>query len=174
MTVIVMGGFTGKVVPKLGERRAIIIGFLLMTVGFLGYALAPHGLDDLCRDRHRFAGRHREPRVQSVMSQQAGPSAQGELQGAVASISSIAAVLSPLFMTRLFSTTPGPTHRCSFRARRTWSPGCWCCCACSSAPAPCTRQRCLAGKRPEACCRRRPTASPRASRMCRGRKWVLL
>ena len=37
------------------------------------------------------------------MSKQAGPSAQGELQGAVASIASIAAVISPIFMTQLFS-----------------------------------------------------------------------
>ena len=37
------------------------------------------------------------------MSRQAGPSAQGELQGAVASLNSVAAVLSPLFMTQLFS-----------------------------------------------------------------------
>ena len=48
------------------------------------------------------------PAVQSVMSRQAGPSAQGELQGAVASITSIAAVLSPMFMTQLFSTSRRP------------------------------------------------------------------
>ena len=46
--------------------------------------------------------------VQSVMSKRAGPSAQGELQGAVASLSSIAAVLSPLFMTQLFSHFSAP------------------------------------------------------------------
>ena len=43
------------------------------------------------------------PAMQSVMSKQAGPTAQGELQGAVASIASIAAVISPIFMTQLFS-----------------------------------------------------------------------
>src|SRR5262249_46712091 len=32
MTVLVMGGLTGVLVPKLGERRAIVIGFLLMAV----------------------------------------------------------------------------------------------------------------------------------------------
>jgi DHA1 family tetracycline resistance protein-like MFS transporter len=40
--------------------------------------------------------------MQSVMSKQAGPSAQGELQGAMSSIGSIAAILSPIFMTQLF------------------------------------------------------------------------
>jgi DHA1 family tetracycline resistance protein-like MFS transporter len=37
------------------------------------------------------------------MSRQVGPSRQGELQGAVASLNSIAAIISPLFMTQLFS-----------------------------------------------------------------------
>jgi DHA1 family tetracycline resistance protein-like MFS transporter len=46
--------------------------------------------------------------MQSVMSRQAGPSSQGELQGAVASLSSVAAVLSPLIMTRLFSYYSSP------------------------------------------------------------------
>ena len=43
------------------------------------------------------------------MSRQVGPSSQGELQGAVASLSSVAAILSPIFMTQLFShyATPG-------------------------------------------------------------------
>src|SRR4030095_12784770 len=40
MTVVVMGGLTGVVVPRIGERRAIIFGFLLMTLGFMGYAFA--------------------------------------------------------------------------------------------------------------------------------------
>src|SRR6185503_18602167 len=37
MTVIVMAGLTNVVVSRIGERRAIVIGFLLMTLGFLGY-----------------------------------------------------------------------------------------------------------------------------------------
>ena len=60
MTVIVMGGLTGYAVPRLGERRAIVLGFLLMTLGFLGYALVPPGLDDLPGARDRLARRHRQ------------------------------------------------------------------------------------------------------------------
>jgi len=49
------------------------------------------------------------PAVQTVMSRQAGPSAQGELQGAVASLNGIAAVISPLVMTQLFSYYSQPS-----------------------------------------------------------------
>jgi DHA1 family tetracycline resistance protein-like MFS transporter len=113
MTVIVMGGLTGLVVPRLGERRAIILGFLLMTVGFLGYAFASQGWMLYVALAIASLGGIANPAVQSVMSKQAGPSAQGELQGGVASINSIAAVLSPLFMTQLFRyySDPGaPIH----------------------------------------------------------------
>jgi DHA1 family tetracycline resistance protein-like MFS transporter len=103
MTVIVMGGLTGYVVPKLGERRAIVVGFLLMTVGFLGYALVPQGWMIYPAIVFGSLGGIANPAMQSVMSKQAGPSAQGELQGAVASLASIAAIISPIFMTQLFS-----------------------------------------------------------------------
>lgn len=108
MTVIVMAGLTNLVVPRLGERRAIIAGFLLMTVGFLGYALVPYGWMMFPAIAIGSLGGIANPSMQSVMSKQAGPQAQGELQGAVASIANIAAVLSPLFMTQLFSRFSAP------------------------------------------------------------------
>jgi DHA1 family tetracycline resistance protein-like MFS transporter len=113
MTVIVMGGLTGVIVPRIGERRAIIFGFLLMTCGFIGYALASEGWMIYVAIAIGSLGGIANPSVQSVMSRQVGPSAQGELQGAVASLNSIAAILSPIFMTQMFSyfTTPAaPVH----------------------------------------------------------------
>jgi DHA1 family tetracycline resistance protein-like MFS transporter len=103
MTVIVMGGLTGYAVPKLGERHAIVLGFLLMTVGFVAYALVPQGWMIYPAIMVGSLGGIANPAMQSVMSKQAGPSSQGELQGAVASLASIAAIISPLFMTQLFS-----------------------------------------------------------------------
>ena len=103
MTVIVMGGLTGVVVPRLGERRSILLGFGLMTVGFLGYAFASQGWMVYPALAIGSLGGIANPAVQSVMSRQAGPSAQGELQGANASIASVAAILSPVFMTQTFS-----------------------------------------------------------------------
>jgi DHA1 family tetracycline resistance protein-like MFS transporter len=103
MTVLVMGGLTGAVVPRLGERRAIMVGFLLMTLGFVGYALVPLGWMIYPAIAIGSLGGIANPAMQSVMSRQVGPSSQGELQGALASIASVAAVLSPLFMTQLFS-----------------------------------------------------------------------
>jgi DHA1 family tetracycline resistance protein-like MFS transporter len=109
MTVLVMGGLTGVVVPKLGERRAIILGFLLMMVGFTAYALVPLAWMIYPAIAIGSLGGIANPAMQSVMSRQVGPSAQGELQGANASLASVAAILSPIFMTQLFSFYTGPS-----------------------------------------------------------------
>jgi DHA1 family tetracycline resistance protein-like MFS transporter len=107
MTLIVMGGLTGWIVPKIGERRAIVIGFSVMTAGFLLYALVPYGWLLYPAIAIGSLGSIANPAMSSVMSRQVGPSSQGELQGALASIASIAAVLSPIFMTQLFSHYAG-------------------------------------------------------------------
>jgi DHA1 family tetracycline resistance protein-like MFS transporter len=75
----------------------------MMTIGFLGYAFASQGWMIYAALAIGSLGGIANPAVQSVMSRQAGPSAQGELQGANASIASVAAVLSPVFMTQTFS-----------------------------------------------------------------------
>jgi MFS transporter, DHA1 family, tetracycline resistance protein len=103
MTVLVMGVLTGAVVPRLGERRAIMLGFVLMTVGFIAYALVPEGWMIYPAIAIGSLGGIANPAMQSVMSRQVGPSSQGELQGAIASLASVAAILSPIFMTQLFS-----------------------------------------------------------------------
>jgi DHA1 family tetracycline resistance protein-like MFS transporter len=103
MTVIVMGGLTGVVVPRLGERRSIMWGFGLMTIGFFGYAFATQPWMLYLAIAVGSLGGIANPAVQSVMSKQAGPSAQGELQGAIGSIASVAAIISPVFMTQVFS-----------------------------------------------------------------------
>jgi len=103
MTVLVMGGLTGAVVPRLGERRSIMLGFVLMTAGFLAYALVPQGWMIYPAIAIGSLGGIANPAMQSVMSRQVGPSSQGELQGALASLASVAAILSPIFMTQLFS-----------------------------------------------------------------------
>jgi DHA1 family tetracycline resistance protein-like MFS transporter len=108
MTVLVMGVLTGKLVPKLGERRAIVFGFSLMAVGFLAYALVPYGWMIYPAIAIGALGGIANPAMQSVMSREAGPSAQGELQGAIASLAGVAAIISPLFMSELFARFSAP------------------------------------------------------------------
>jgi MFS transporter, DHA1 family, tetracycline resistance protein len=103
MTAIVMGGLTGVIVKRIGDRNAIVLGFTVMTLAFFGYAFAMEGWMVYVAIAVGSLGSIANPSVQSVMSRQVGPSQQGELQGAIASLHSIAAIVSPLVMTQLFS-----------------------------------------------------------------------
>jgi DHA1 family tetracycline resistance protein-like MFS transporter len=81
---------------------------MLMTIGFLGYAFASQGWMIYVAIAIGSLGGIANPTVQSVMSKQVGPSAQGELQGAIGSLASVAAVISPIFMTQTFSYFSSP------------------------------------------------------------------
>ena len=111
MTVIVMGGLTGVIVPESANAAPSSSGFLLFTLGFLGYAFATQGWMMYAAIVIGSLGGIANPAVQSVMSRQAGPSAQGELQGAVASLNSVAAVFFAALhdaAVQLFSTPGAP------------------------------------------------------------------
>lgn len=99
---IVQGGLTRILIPRLGQRRAVVIGiacyavglacFAFATQGWMMYAfLIPYGLGGL-------AG----PAVQALVSEAVPPSEQGELQGALTSLMSISSIIGPLLMTALF------------------------------------------------------------------------
>ncbi len=95
--------------PKLGSRRAAVVGYLCLTTAFLGYAFATQGwmiyLFLVGGALQGFIG----PAMQGIMSNQVGESEQGELQGGLASMSSLTAIVSPPFMMALFAAFTGPT-----------------------------------------------------------------
>jgi DHA1 family tetracycline resistance protein-like MFS transporter len=107
---------TRRLVPRIGERRAIALGLTIGAAGFLGNALVPQGwmvfvvLTVTALQGLVF------PSMSSTMSQLVSPSEQGELQGGVASMQSMAAIVGPpLFANVLaqFTRAPGAT----------WFPG---------------------------------------------------
>jgi len=95
--------------PKLGPRRAAIFGFSCSMLSFLGYAFATQGWMIygflLVGALQGFIS----PSMQGILSNQVPGSEQGELQGGLASMSSLTAIVSPPFMTQLFALFTGPT-----------------------------------------------------------------
>jgi len=89
--------------PKLGDKRAILYGLMMYGLGFFLFAYAtkswmmylfmvPFGLGGI-------AG----PALQSMITQQVGPDAQGELQGGLTSLQSITTILGPLVASNMFA-----------------------------------------------------------------------
>lgn len=102
MIALVQGFLTRILIPKLGTRNAIYVGFVFSILGSLAYAFAsepwmmyaimvPFSLGGL-------AG----PAMQGIISGQVPANEQGELQGSLTSLNSIAAIIGPVLMTNLF------------------------------------------------------------------------
>jgi MFS transporter, DHA1 family, tetracycline resistance protein len=114
---IAQGGLTRVLIPKLGgERRTAVAGLLSGAAIFCLYAFASHGWMMYIGIIAWGMAAMSWPSLNALMSQQVPPDAQGELQGGLASLSSVAAVLGPPLFTQLFA-------RFSDRAGSIYFPG---------------------------------------------------
>jgi len=94
--------------PKLGERRTSIIGILGGIAAYLGYGLATAGWMMFAAFSGWFFGALVMPTVNALMSHRIARDAQGELQGAVASLFSLSAIIGPPLMAYLFARFSAP------------------------------------------------------------------
>jgi len=108
LAAAVQGGLTRKLIPMIGERRAVLIGAASMIASFVGYSmLAPTGAWVYFWLVIGALGGFMMPAMQGLMSRATPSNAQGELQGAIASVMSITMMTSPLTMTLLFEYFTG-------------------------------------------------------------------
>jgi MFS transporter, DHA1 family, tetracycline resistance protein len=103
------GGLTRVLIPKLGgEQRAALVGLLSGAAVYCCYAFAPHGWMMYIGLFFWGLAAMSWPSLNALMSQQVAPDAQGELQGGLASLSSVAAILGPPLFTQLFGRFSDP------------------------------------------------------------------
>lgn len=103
MTAIVFGFLTRIIIPRIGEERSVYIGLACAAVGFTGYAFSTEGwMMFVWMVPWAFFGLV-SPSLNAIMSKLVGPNEQGELQGALAGLSSLTSIVSPPLLTNLFS-----------------------------------------------------------------------
>lgn len=102
IAAMVQGVLIRKIQPKIGSEKTIFYGLVLYAIGMLLFAFAskswmmfaflvPYGLGGI-------AG----PALQSEISSDVPKNAQGELQGALASLVSLTSIVGPPLMTNIF------------------------------------------------------------------------
>lgn len=96
------------VVPRLGERRAALMGIAIATIGYLGFAFATAGWMMFAWLGTWFFAAIVMPSTNALMSHRVAANAQGELQGAVASLYSLSSIVGPPLMTQLFGRFTAP------------------------------------------------------------------
>ena len=99
---------TRVLVPRFGERRLVVWGTLSAVASYLVYAAASHGWIMYAGIAVGTLGGLVYPSLQSLMSAEVGRDEQGELQGAVSSLVSLAAIVGPPVMTQTFAYYSAP------------------------------------------------------------------
>ena len=95
------------VVPRIGERGAVYVGFLFGSVAYLGYALASKAWLFYAWMIPFTLGSVGGPALNAIMSHSVPPTEQGELQGASSSITSLTSVIAMWAMPTLFAWFTG-------------------------------------------------------------------
>ncbi len=105
---IVQGGLSRIIIPKLGQERSVYVGLVFSAIGFALFALANQGWMMFAFMTVYAMGGIAGPSVQGIISNQVPANEQGELQGALTSLTSTTSIFGPLIMTNLFSFFTSP------------------------------------------------------------------
>jgi len=102
------GVLTRVMIPWLGgQRRAAAAGMAAAVIAYLGYALVAQGWMMYVVSLSTFVFALTYPSMNALASQQIPANAQGELQGAVASLYSLSSIFGPPLMTQIFGYFSG-------------------------------------------------------------------
>ncbi|MBX3017955.1 MAG: TCR/Tet family MFS transporter [Bdellovibrionaceae bacterium] len=108
------GYLTRVVIPKFGERRSMMIGLVFYFIGFLCWALITQGWMVYVVSAATILAGITMPALQSIVTAHVPADRQGELQGSLISLGSLAAIFAPLLYTWLFTTFTGPNAVAEF------------------------------------------------------------
>jgi DHA1 family tetracycline resistance protein-like MFS transporter len=102
MIAVVQGGLTRVLIPRLGENRAINFGLVIYVVSFFLYSIASAGWMMYPITALFSLSGLTMPAMQSRMARHVAANEQGELQGSLVSLGSLASIFAPLIYTPLF------------------------------------------------------------------------
>lgn len=100
---LVQGGLVRVVIPRLGERRTVLVAITFTMFGFLGFALADRAIIAYAIMLPFAIGGLSGPALQAILTRGVAPSEQGELQGSLASLMSVSAIVGPIIGTSLLA-----------------------------------------------------------------------
>lgn len=110
-SMIVQAGLVGPVVRRVGERAAMATGFIIGALTDAAYGLAPRGWMFVAVMPVAVFFGLAYPSMQGLMSRMVSAEEQGRLQGAIASVASLAAIVAPVLFTQTFAVAIGRLGR---------------------------------------------------------------
>ena len=102
LLVIVQGVLTGASIVRFGAKSTCVLGFLFAIPAYCFFAFATESWAMIIGIVLGSFGGLTFPAMQQLMTERIAHDAQGELQGAIASMVSLTSIIGPLIMTGLF------------------------------------------------------------------------
>jgi DHA1 family tetracycline resistance protein-like MFS transporter len=107
---LVQGGLARRIIPKLGERRSVLIGLGIGVIAYLGYATATAGWMIYATVAFASLGGIAMPACQALITRSVRPDQQGAVQGGLTSAQSLANILGPLLGAFVFAWSIDPEN----------------------------------------------------------------
>lgn len=98
-----VAAYAGKVIRRMGEPRAILIGIAIGTLAFVGYGAATQGWMIYAIVALASFGGIGQPAMQSMITRTVRHDEQGRTQGALSALQNIAQIIGPLIATNIFA-----------------------------------------------------------------------
>jgi DHA1 family tetracycline resistance protein-like MFS transporter len=95
-------------VPRIGQAKSVYLGLFCGALAYAGYAISSQVWMFYAWMIVFTFGGVANPAMTAILTEQVGPDQQGELQGVIASITSLTSIGAPLLMTSLFAWFSGP------------------------------------------------------------------
>ncbi len=109
-SMAVQGGLVRPIINRIGERPALLLGLLCASIGMTWYGTAWVGpLTWIGVPIAAFWGLFNAT-SQSVMSQRVSASEQGQLQGALSSVTAFAGIIGPILFANVFARSIDPVY----------------------------------------------------------------
>lgn len=105
---LVQGGLARRLVPRLGEGRAIVIGFVAAVLAYLGYATSTQGWMIYVAIGCAAFGGLAMPACQSLVTKSVRSDQQGLVQGGLTSVQSLANIIGFPLGAHVFEWSIGP------------------------------------------------------------------
>jgi DHA1 family tetracycline resistance protein-like MFS transporter len=93
---VVQGGLARRIVPALGERRSLMLGLAIGVASYIAYGTATEGWMIYVIIVVASVGAVAQPAAQALITREVGPTEQGAVQGALASLTSLAGIVGPM------------------------------------------------------------------------------
>lgn len=110
---LVQAGLIRVITPKLGNEKTVYIGLALYAIGMFLFGIATQTWMMFAFLIPYCLGGIAQPAIQAVMAGHVPANEQGELQGGITSLMSLAAIIGPLLMNNLFfyfTHSDAPVH----------------------------------------------------------------